>query len=52
MSRASNVHRKSRFSIAASGMPKSASSWERTFLTVGSDRMPVRTGFGTAFVTW
>jgi hypothetical protein len=49
-SRASNLHRKSRFSIASGGMPRSWRVWSRIRLTVGSAMSPARTGFGMAFV--
>ena len=49
-SRASKVQRKSRFSMAAGGMPRSRKSWWRIRLIVGSALRPARTCFGIAFV--
>ena len=44
------MQKKSRFSIALSGMPKSFSACWRIRLTGGSCLKPARTGFGIAFV--
>jgi hypothetical protein len=52
VSRESNVQKKSRFSIALSGMPKSLSACWRIRFTGGSCLNPARTGLGIAFVRW